>query len=72
MRESESEGKEFNAIGVPVEAGSLKKPGYTSVAKLKEVNKPGKLHQETMGSRKKNKIEIQIVAVEQVTSCVKK
>jgi len=45
--------------------------GYTTVEKLKEVGKPGKLHQEMMGHRKKNKLEIPTVTKEQVSDWIK-
>lgn len=51
--------EEYEAIGVPVEwVEPLQKLGYTTIHKLKEVEKPGKLHQEMMGYRKKNKLEV--------------
>ncbi|MBA7551684.1 hypothetical protein ES705_44232 [subsurface metagenome] len=34
----------------------LQKMGYTTIDKLKEIEKPGKLYQEMMGYRKKNKL----------------
>jgi len=37
---------------------------------LKEVEKPEKLHQEMMGYRKKNKLEIPTVTMEQVGAWV--
>jgi len=62
----------FTAIGVPAEwVEHLKKMGYTTVEKLKAVDKPGKLHQEMMGYRKKNKLEIGTVTLEQVTDWIK-
>ncbi|MFZ5941821.1 MAG: lysine--tRNA ligase [Bacteroidota bacterium] len=62
----------FTAIGVPAEwVEHLKKMGYTTVEKLKGVDKPGKLHQEMMGYRKKNKLEIGTVTMEQVTDWIK-
>ncbi|MCB8994609.1 MAG: lysine--tRNA ligase [Bacteroidales bacterium] len=64
---SESESGEYTALGIPVEwVEPLKALGYTTVAKLKEVEKPGKLHQEMMGYRKKNKLEIPTVLMEDV------
>jgi len=45
--------------------------GYDSVEKLKEVEKPGKLHQQMMGYRKKNKLEISTVSQEQVSEWIR-
>ena len=65
--ESESESGEYTALGVPGEwVEPLHALGYTTAAKLKEVEKPGKLHQEMMGYRKKNKLEIPTVLMEDV------
>ena len=66
-----SKPEEYEAIGVPSEwIESLRKLGYTTVDKLKEVEKPGKLHQEMMGYRKKNKLEIGTVTMEDVNSWI--
>ena len=63
----ESGSEEYIAVGVPDEwIQPLKALGYTTVKKLKTVEKPGKLHQEMMGYRKKNKLEIATVTLEQV------
>ena len=65
--EKESEIKEYTEIGIPKEwVKPLKALGYTTVAKIKELEKPGKLHQEMMGYRKKNKLEIGTVLMEDV------
>ncbi len=62
---------EFMEIGVPeVWVEHLQALGYTTVAKIKEVEKPGKLHQEMMGYRKKNKLEIGTVTVEDVATWI--
>ncbi|MBN1388991.1 MAG: lysine--tRNA ligase [Bacteroidales bacterium] len=59
---------EFLELGVPEEwIEPLIALGYDTVEKLKEVEKPGKLHQQMMGYRKKNKLEIDTVTLEQVT-----
>ena len=48
--------KEHLELGVPEEwVEPLQKLGYITIEKLKEIEKPGKLHQEMMGYRKKNK-----------------
>jgi lysyl-tRNA synthetase class 2 len=60
--------EEYEALGIPTEwVEPLQALGYTTVAKLKEVEKPGKLHQEMMGYRKKNKLDIPTVTVEKVS-----
>ena len=63
--------EEYLALGIP-EAWiePLQNLGYTTIDKLKEVEKPGKLHQEMMGYRKKNKLEIGTVTVEDVNSWI--
>ncbi len=59
--------KEFLELGVPEEwVEPLIALGYESAGQLKEVEKPGKLHQEMMGYRKKNKLEIATVTLEDV------
>ena len=63
--------KEYEAIGVPAEwAEPLQKLGYTTIEKIKALEKPGKLHQEMMGYRKKNKLEIGTVTMEQVLAWI--
>jgi len=62
----------FVALGVPKErVEPLKALGYTTIEKLKAVEKPGKLHQEMMGYRKKYKLEIVTVTVEDVSGWLK-
>jgi len=57
----------FLALGIPEEwIEPLIALGYDTVEKLKASEKPGKLHQEMMGYRKKNKLEIGTVSVDQV------
>ena len=54
-------------FGIPEEwIEPLKALGYTTIEKLKAVDKPGKLHQEMMGYRKKNKLEISTVTLDEV------
>ena len=68
-----SKSEEYTALGFPSEwVEPLQKLGYTSINKLKEVEKPGKLHQEMMGYRKKNKLEIVIVNKEVVADWIRK
>ena len=70
-QESGSKREEYQAIGVPEEwIEHLQALGYTTVAKIKAIDKPGKLHQEMMGYRKKNKLEIMTVTVEDVAKWI--
>jgi hypothetical protein len=51
--------EEFEAIGVPTEwIEPLQKLGYTTIEKLKEVEKPGKLANNLNGYKKKNKLDL--------------
>jgi len=71
--ESVSESGEYIAIGVPEEwIEPLQALGYTTVAKLKEVEKPGKLANDLNGYKKKNKLELPGVSPELVDSWIKK
>ena len=64
--------KEYLELGIPEEwVEPLQKLGYITIEKLKEIEKPGKLHQEMMGYRKKNKLEIGTVSVEDVSNWLK-
>jgi lysyl-tRNA synthetase class 2 len=66
-----SKPEEYTAIGVPAEwVEPLQKLGYTTIDKIKALEKPGKLHQEMMSYRKKNKLEIGTVSVEDVNSWI--
>ena len=62
---------EYVAIGVP-EAWiePLQKLDYTTIDKIKALEKHGKHHQEMMGYRKKNKLEIGTVTIENVNSWI--
>ena len=54
---SESQKEEYTALGIPdVWVDPLKKLGFTSVAKLKEVKKAAKLANDLNGFNKKNKV----------------
>jgi lysyl-tRNA synthetase class 2 len=56
----ESQKEEYLELGVPEEwVEPLKKLGYSTVAKLKEVEKHTKLHQDLCGYNKKNKLGLQ-------------
>jgi hypothetical protein len=66
-----SKQEEYLAIGVPAEwVAPLQALGYTTIDKIKALEKPGKLHQEMMGYRKKNKLEIGTVTMEDVNSWI--
>jgi len=54
-----SKAEEYEAIGVPSEwVEPLQKLGYTTIEKLKEVEKPGKLANDLNGYKKKNKLDL--------------
>ena len=66
-----SSADEYLALGVPEEqVEPLQALGYTTIDKIKALEKPGKLHQEMMGYRKKNKLEIGTVSMEDVNSWI--
>jgi lysyl-tRNA synthetase class 2 len=53
----ESQKEEYLGLGIPEAwVEPLKKLGYTTIAKLKEVEKHTKLHQDLCGFNKKNKL----------------
>ncbi len=59
--------EEYTELGIPEEwVKHLQKLGYKTVEKIKALEKPGKLHQEMMGYRKKNKLDIATVSQEDV------
>jgi len=61
----------FIDLGIPEEwVEPLMDLGYDSVEALKAEEKPGRLHQKMMGYRKKNKLEIGTVTVEQVSEWI--
>jgi lysyl-tRNA synthetase class 2 len=67
-----SKREEYLATGVPEEwIEPLQALGYTTIAKLKEVEKPGKLANDLNGYKKKNKLELPGVSPEMVESWVK-
>jgi lysyl-tRNA synthetase class 2 len=60
---------EYKQLGIPEEwIEPLKALGYTSIDKIKAHKKPGKLHQEMMGYRKKKKLDIETLTLEQVST----
>ena len=62
---------DYLELGIPEEwVEPLQKLGYTTIDKIKALEKPGKLHQEMMGYRKKNKLEIGTVSMENVNSWI--
>ena len=63
--------EEYTELGIPVEwVEPLQALGYTTIYKINTLEKPGILHQEMMGYRKKNKLEIGTVSVEDVNSWI--
>jgi lysyl-tRNA synthetase class 2 len=61
----------FLALGIPEEwVEPLQELGYDSVDKIKAEDKPGRLHQKMMGYRKKNKLDIGTITMEQVTEWI--
>jgi lysyl-tRNA synthetase class 2 len=66
-RMAESTNDEFIALGIPGEwIEPLKKIGFATVAKLKEVEKAGKLANDLNGFNKKNKLGLQGLSPEAV------
>ena len=67
-----SKPEEYEAIGVPAEwIEPLQKLGYTSIDKLKEVEKPGKLANDLNGYKKKNKLDLPGLSPETVGEWIK-
>ena len=63
----------FLELGIPEEwVEPLLALGYDSVEKIRAEEKPGRLHQKMMGYRKKNKLEIGTVSVEDVAGWLSK
>ncbi len=63
----ESQKEEYTKLGVPGEwVEVLKQLGYTTVEKLKEVEKPGKLANDLNGYNKKNKLGLKGLSPEEV------
>jgi lysyl-tRNA synthetase class 2 len=68
----ESQKEEYIAIGIPEEwVEPLKKLGFTTLAKLKEVEKAGKLANELNGYNKKNKLGLSGLSPEAVEKWLK-
>ena len=69
---SMSKPEEYLALGVPAEwVEPLQKLGYTTIAKLKEVEKPGKLANDLNGYKKKNKLDLPGLSPEVVSEWIK-
>jgi len=69
---AESQNEEYTELGIPegwIEP--LKKLGFTTVAKLKEVEKPGKLANDLNGFNKKNKLGLSGISPEIVERWIK-
>ena len=63
----ESQKKEYTELGVPGEwVEVLQKLGYTTIEKLKEVEKAGKLANDLNGHNKKNKLGLKGLSPEDV------
>ena len=69
---AESQKEEYSALGIPDEwVDPLKKLGFTTVAKLKEVEKAGKLANDLNGFNKKNKLGLQGLSPQAVEEWLK-
>ena len=67
-----SKPEEYTAIGIPEEwVKPLQKLGYTTIDKLKEVEKPGKLANDLNGYKKKNKLDLPGLSPEVVGEWIK-
>lgn len=63
--------EEYLELGIPEEWISvLQKLGYTTIEKLKEVEKPGKLANDLNGYNKKNKLGLKGLSPEEVEGWV--
>ena len=68
----ESEKSEYLALGIPAEwIEPLQKLGYTTIEKLKGVEKPGKLANDMNGYKKKNKLDLPGLSPEEVGKWIK-
>ena len=67
-----SKPEDYEAIGVPMEwVDALKALGYTTIEKLKEVEKPGKLANDLNRYKKKNKLDLPGLSTELVGEWIK-
>ena len=63
--------QEYVELGIPEEwVPVLQKLGYTTIEKLKEVEKPGKLANDLNGYNKKNKVGLKGLSPEEVASWI--
>jgi len=63
--------EKFAAAGIPDEwYEPLQKLGFKTISKLKEVDKPAKLHQELCGYNKKNKLELKNPGIDEVAKWI--
>jgi lysyl-tRNA synthetase class 2 len=70
---TESQKEEYLELGIPEEwIEPLKKLGYLTVAKLKEVEKSGKLANDLNGFNKKNKLGLAGLSPERIDEWLKK
>ena len=64
--------QEYIELGIPEEwIEPFQQLGYTTIAKLKEVEKPGKLANDLNGYKKKNKLDLPGLSPEQVAEWLK-
>jgi lysyl-tRNA synthetase class 2 len=69
---AESQKEEYTELGIPEEwIEPLKKLGFTTVAKLKELEKPGKLANDLNGYNKKNKLGLSGLSPEAIEKWIK-
>lgn len=67
-----SKPEEYTALGIPEEwVEHLQKLGYTTIDKLKAVEKPGKLANDLNGYKKKNKLDLPGLSPEVVGEWIK-
>ena len=68
-----SKPEEYTALVVPAEwIEPLQKLGYTTIDKLKELEKPGKLANDLNGYKKKNKLDLPGLSPELVGEWIKR
>ena len=68
-----SKSEEYTALGFPSEwVEPLQKLGYTTIDKLKAVEKQGKLSNDINGYKKKNKLDLPGLSPELVGEWIKK
>lgn len=70
--ESPDSKEKFMDAGIPeIWYPTLQQLGYSTLEKIKKIEKPGKLHQEICGFIKKNKLNLQHPALEEVAKWIK-